>query len=270
MKYKGHLRKIDPETGEVDLEEGWITNNKFLYSDDGFQTVQSVYGKFTIDDVDYFGVLAKAVIAGYIEGSKIVGGDMRGGTIKIGQLNDGTWTFEVDEDGTVRMCGGDVVFSSNGHSSLKDAIDEMNGVQEIIKGQVDEINGSKMYRVEISTKDSQILKKSDQTAELSCKIYSWDREITNVYLTADGYPAGEEYGFDNKRYVDYARWKRRSNNTSADNTWNNDSEHIGEQKITITPADVAHNASFYCEVNIPTKPVITPTPDPEDDTNKTT
>lgn len=271
--YGIHLRK-ENEDGSVDPEEGWITNNKFLYSSDNFQTVQSVFGKYTIDGEDYWGVLAKAVSAGLIEGSQI-----RGGTIKIGELPDGTWTFEVDRHGNVIMCGGDVVFATN-KNTLQESVDKLTGdineVRKISQKQIDDINSSKMYRVEISTPDSQIFKDAEQTATLECEIYSWDEKITTRKLTDDGYPNNAIYM--NKTYSSYARWLRKSNDPDGDQAWNFDDngkyKHTGGT-LEITPEDVVHNASFYCEVEIPDlkdastdKP--TDEPEKEPDTNQTT
>lgn len=73
-KYGIKLQKVDPTTGEVDDKQGWIVNNQFLYSDDGFETTKSVFGEYTVDNETYWGLLAEAVIAGYIEGSTMVGG----------------------------------------------------------------------------------------------------------------------------------------------------------------------------------------------------
>lgn len=254
--YGIHLRKVNPETQVVDPEEGWITNNKFLYSNDNFQTVQSVYGKYTIDDVDYFGVLAKAVIAGYIEGSKI-----RGGTIQIGDLGNDLWLFEVDDDGNVSMCGGQVVFKYDKAkdeyiNSIKIEADRIDGIIEGINGQiyylingVDDINAKKMHRVEISTEDSQIIKDKEQTAKLTCRIFSWDDEVTDQVL-------GEDYGdaYKDTTYVSLIRWKRKSNKPTGkggDEEWNADENHQGKKEITITSEDIDHNASFYCEVELP-------------------
>ena len=267
--YGIRLRKNNDD-GSIDPEEGWITNNKFLYSSDNFQTVQSVFGKYTIDGEDYWGVLAKAVSAGLIEGSQ-----MRGGTIKIGELGDGKWTFEVDSKGNVIMCGGDVVFAS-GQNTLQDTKDYLDNkieeVKKISQDQIDDINSTKMYRVEISTLDSQILKDPSQEATLTCEIYSWDKKITNVLLTNDGYPDNNAH-FVRKTYGDCARWVRKSNNTDSDTKWNfNDDgtyKHTGAT-LKIGPQDVAHNASFHCEVLIPDKPISTTESEPEEDTNKTT
>ena len=49
-KYGWHLQEVDPVTGEVSPEQGWIVNNQFLYSDDAFKTTKSVFGKYTIDN----------------------------------------------------------------------------------------------------------------------------------------------------------------------------------------------------------------------------
>ena len=92
-KYGIHLQLIDPNTGEIDPKEGWIVNNQFLYSDDNFKTTRSVFGEYKIDGQSYWGLLAEAIIAGYIEGSTIIGG----------RINIGDGTFVVDENGHVTM-----------------------------------------------------------------------------------------------------------------------------------------------------------------------
>lgn len=98
--YGIHLRKV--VDGILDPHEGWITNNKFLYSDDNFKTTKSVFGNYVIDNETYWGILAGCVSAGLIEGSKIIGGE-----ICIGEKEDGTYNFKVDKDGTVTMNKGD-------------------------------------------------------------------------------------------------------------------------------------------------------------------
>ena len=114
--YGIHLRKI--VDGVLDNHEGWITNNKFLYSDDNFKTTKSVFGNYVIDNKTYWGILAGCVSAGLIEGSKIIGGE-----ICIGERDDGTYNFRVAPDGTVTMNKGDVAtklsyFSFDGNNGL--------------------------------------------------------------------------------------------------------------------------------------------------------
>lgn len=100
-KYGIHLREYDPITGELNPKEGWIVNNRFLYSDDNFKTAKSVFGEYMIDGQSKWGLLAEAVMAGYIAGC-----DIEGGTIKIGEYYDDgqkKYRFEVDSAGHVTM-----------------------------------------------------------------------------------------------------------------------------------------------------------------------
>lgn len=124
--YGIHLRKV--VDGVLDNHEGWITNNKFLYSDDNFQTTKSVFGNYTIDGEEYWGILAGCVRAGLVEGSSIVGGQ-----ICIGEQEDGSYAFIVDKDGTVTMNKGDAAeklsfFSFDGDNGL--VVGENNGSGE--------------------------------------------------------------------------------------------------------------------------------------------
>lgn len=80
------------DNGEYSPYQIWLTNNNILVSTDSFSTAQTGIGVFEVNGKELYGVLAKAVLAGYIEGSTIVGG-----TINI---ND---TFMVDMHGNVTM-----------------------------------------------------------------------------------------------------------------------------------------------------------------------
>ena len=107
-KYGVHLKKVDPVTGEVDPKQGWITNNKFLYTDDGFKTTKSVFGEFTYNGTKYYGIIAEALVGGYVSGSAI-----EGGTINIGN-----GAFKVDANGSVTMSGGpDVTYNIDGYAT---------------------------------------------------------------------------------------------------------------------------------------------------------
>lgn len=80
------------DNGEYSPYQIWLTNNNILVSTDSFDSAQTGIGVFEVDGRELYGVLAKAVVAGYIESSDIVGG-----TINI---ND---TFMVDRFGNVTM-----------------------------------------------------------------------------------------------------------------------------------------------------------------------
>lgn len=103
-KWGIHLEVINPDTGEIDDKRVWMVNNQIAFTDDGFKTIKTVLGEFTVDGITYYGLLAQAVIAGLVEGSQIIGG-----TIKIGLQEDGTYAFEVHEDGSVTMNGGSTI-----------------------------------------------------------------------------------------------------------------------------------------------------------------
>ena len=92
---------IDGTTDQYEPEQFRLVNNRILFSNDSFVTSKGLFGEYTIDGVNKWGVLAEAVDAGSIRGCSI-----EGGTIKIGLNTDGTYAFAVNADGTVTMGGG--------------------------------------------------------------------------------------------------------------------------------------------------------------------
>ena len=95
-----------------------------------------------------------------------------------------------------------------------------------------EINNKKMYRVEIISDNGNIFKNQDINCTLSCKVYSWDDDIT-----------------DDINAVNF-KWERKSKDTAGDLIWN--TNHSGGAKfITLTPADVHGRSVFYCTVTLP-------------------
>jgi hypothetical protein len=216
-KWGIHLEAVNPDTGEIGDKRVWLVNNQIVFTDDGFKTSKSVLGEFTVGGVTYWGLLAQAVIAGLVEGSSIIGG-----TIKIGLQDDGSYAFEVREDGTVTMSGGS---SITGYVKEEDV--------EKIKEAVDNISSAKMYKVEITTTDSTIISAPTDIAVIMCKVYSWDTDITDT-LDASLF-----------------NWKRISSNTESDAIWNAMQEHQGVKSIVVDADDVIDNSSFTCEVNLP-------------------
>lgn len=225
-KYGLHLEAVHPETGEVSDKRVWLVNNQIVFTDDGFKTSKSVLGEFTVDGETYYGLLAQAVIAGIVEGSKI-----KGGTIQIGEYIDSNgvthYAFEVHEDGTVTMGGG-------GHTidgyAKEDYVDSQ--VQDI-QDQVNEINSNKMYRVEITTENSTVISNNTDQATMTCKVYSWDADITNIL------------------HDSLFNWKRSSGDAAQDEIWSAMPEHQGTKSIVINANDVIENSSFTCEVDLP-------------------
>lgn len=117
------------DNGEYSPYQIWLTNNNILVSTDGFDTAQTGIGVFEVDGKELYGVLARAIIAGYIEGSDIVGG-----TINI---ND---TFIVDQFGNVTMkaCSIDGYVTSDELSGLSSRISVTeNGLEtKVAKGEI--------------------------------------------------------------------------------------------------------------------------------------
>ena len=96
-KYGIKMTKVlNHDTGEIDPKQGWIVNNMFAYTDDNWKTTKTVLGEFRLrgEENSRWGLLADAVIAGYVEGSHIVGGD-----IKIGDIGTNSFPFQVNTNG---------------------------------------------------------------------------------------------------------------------------------------------------------------------------
>lgn len=153
-QYGIHLRTMN-ENGSFDPKQGWIVSNKFLYTDNDWKSTKSVFGEFSYDvngdgiSETLWGILADALIGGYIEGSKIVGG-----TINIG---DGT--FVVDENGRISMFAGNI-----GGSSVEDVEAS--------------VNNSK-YRIEVETQGPRTMTQYGQSATMTCRVYYGDEDKTS-------------------------------------------------------------------------------------------
>lgn len=95
-----------------------------------------------------------------------------------------------------------------------------------------EIENKKMYRVQIESDNGNIFKNGDVQCILSCKVYSWDDDITDD-INASNF-----------------KWTRKSKNTEDDTRWN--ARHFGGSKmLTLTQEDVYGRSVFYCEVTLP-------------------
>ena len=115
-------------------------------------------------------------------------------------------------------------------TSIEDDLLGQTSKIEVITGKVDQINAQKMYRTELVVDGVNIFRDKGQKSILRCRVYSWDKEIT------DTLPASS--------FV----WHRNSGREDLDADW--DSSHKGMKSITVTTEDVTDNASFYCEITI--------------------
>lgn len=200
---------VEGTTDQFEDEQFRIINNKLVFSSDAFKTSKSVFGKFTINGQTYWGVLSDAVISGYIEGSEIYGG-----TINIGNGN-----FVVDAEGNMSVGGTSILGGTT--------VDEINTTLQNTNNFI----SSNKYTIEIISDSPTTITSANDTATLTCKVYSWDSDIT---ATLD---------------ASLFSWLRTSRNSELDEAWNTD--HIGMKTITIDADDVLENASFSCNVDLP-------------------
>lgn len=115
-------------------------------------------------------------------------------------------------------------------TAIEDELLGQTATIEGISGKVDSIAASKMYRTELIVDGVSIFKDKGQNSRLFCKVFSWDKDITE--------------SLPETAFV----WHRKSGNEEADTQW--DSTHAGIKSIIVTTKDVQDNASFYCEVSI--------------------
>ena len=205
---------VEGTTDQFEDEQFRMINNKLVFSSDGFKTSKSVFGKFTIKDKNgdyktYWGVLSDAVISGYIEGSEIYGG-----TINIGDGN-----FVVDAAGNMSVGGS----ASLGGTTVDKLNQTLNNTSDFIS--------SNKYTIEILSDSPTAITSASDKATLTCRVYSWDTDITDEQKDSQFY------------------WVRTSNNTDADNAWN--AKHIGKKTVEITADDIYEKASFRCDVDLP-------------------
>ena len=172
------------------------------------------------------GITSDAVADGLIINNMI-----HDGTIAKDKL--GFPIVETNQDGTINI------------TSIKDGSGGNFGVEYTTFKQgtteaLDEINSQKMYRVTIESDNGNIFKNGDVNCTLSCRVYSWDDEITDDINAAN------------------FKWTRKSKNTADDTQWN--TNHSGGAKtLTITPADVYGRSVFYCTVTLPDGSTVTGT-----------
>lgn len=174
---------------------------------------QDLFYKYEIDNykIDTHMVLADALVGGYVEGSRIVGG-----SLKIGGNDGDKGTFIVNEDGSVEIRAG------TGNSSY-DVIDRL--------------QNSRQYHVQLSCDNSTILTTKNQSATITCRVFEWDADIT------DKLPNGTKFYWKrSSNSKDDATWNANHITTKSDTNKSTCNQ------ITITNDDVVKNSQFTCQV----------------------
>lgn len=153
---------IDGTTNQYDDKQFALINNKLVFTDDNWQTSRAVVGEFTIDidgqKQDMYGLLADAIVGGYIQGTEIVGGKL-----KIGGSGG---TFLVNEDGSVE------IKSSSG--------DDLYAQQSAITA----IDSAYKYSVQIVHTGKAVFSSKTDTATLTARIYRRGVDATDEFRSA--------------------------------------------------------------------------------------
>ena len=205
---------VDGTTDQYEDEQIAIINNKIVFTNDGWQTSKAALGEFEVDingngqKEKMYGLLADAVVSGYIDGATI-----RGGSLEIGGRQGDKGKFVVHEDGSVEILGPD---ATTPVYATKDAIDL--------------VNNARQYHTALEYTGSTIFTEPGQSCVITCKVFSWEDDITEKVKTAGG----------------TFSWIRSSN--SDDSIWNNSHLEQTSNTIIITNEDIVKNAQFSCEV----------------------
>jgi hypothetical protein len=143
-----------------------IINNKIVFTNDGWKTSKAALGEFEVD-VDgegpkkMYGLLADAVVSGYVKGSVI-----EGGSLEIGGTGG---KFVVNEDGSVQILGPD---SKTPVYATQDAVDL--------------VSQGRQYHTELVYTGSTIFSEPNSTCVITCKVYDWDDDVTQNILDIGG------------------------------------------------------------------------------------
>lgn len=109
-KYGIKLQKYDSSNG-IDPHQTWLVNNMILMTDDGWKTSRAGLGEFTVDGVTFYGLIAEAVLSGYIEGSKIVGGELYS-TNYSGNVDAPKGTYMNLNTGDFELASGKMIYDA--------------------------------------------------------------------------------------------------------------------------------------------------------------
>ena len=201
---------LDGTTDQYENEQIAIINNKIVFTNDGWQTSKAALGEFQVDTngdgvaETMYGLLADAVVSGYIDGATI-----RGGSLEIGGRQGDKGKFVVHEDGSVEILGPD---ATTPVYATKDSVDL--------------VNQARQFHTELEYVGSTIFTEPGQSCTITCKVFNWDTEITNL-------PSGTQF-----------KWARSSN--ADDSVWNASHTYTDINTITITNEDIEKNAQFHC------------------------
>ena len=232
-KYGIRGRKlIDGTTDQYHDEQFALINNKLAFTTDNWKTSRAVVGEFDVEikgrKQNMYGLLADAIVGGYIQGTEIVGG-----RLEIGGNEEGDKKFIVKEDGSVEI--GTVVKTDSGNT-IKSAYASADAL-----AQIDQLY---KYRVILTYDGPAVFASADNTNKTTITATVYDRDSS-----------GSEDDITSTIDASKFTWIRSSPNAQADKEWaeemiNGVYTHKGVKQIIITHADVIENSHFSCKVEI--------------------
>ena len=149
---------VEGTTDQFYPEQFMLTNNKLVFTNSNWETSKGVFGKFTVDGEERWGILSDAVISGYIQGSEIFGGRL--------EIGGEGGRFVVHENGSVEILGPDAetpVYAT--------------------KDTVDLINTATQYHTSLEYTGTTIFTEPGQTCTITCKVFDYNTDITDKLPT---------------------------------------------------------------------------------------
>lgn len=214
----------DGSTEEYEDEQIAIINNKLVFTNDNWKTSKAALGEFEADingdgqAEKLYGLVAEAVVGGYVKGSRI-----EGGSLQIGDPGDENGSlFIVNADGSVEI-------KSNG----KDKYASTSAVAAI--------DNAYKYRIELDYTNSTIFNDTSAYCEVTCKVFDYGNDITDQVLAQS-----------NSVFT----WIRSSSDSASDAGWK-PTYNGAKNKIIIDVDDVIKNSSFSCEVDFDEEKITT-------------
>lgn len=187
----------DGSTTEYENEQIAIINNKLVFTNDNWETSKAALGEFTIELEEgnpqtMYGLLADAVVGGYLQGATI-----KGGTLEIGGSKG---KFIVSEDGSVQILGPD---QTTPVYATKDSVDM--------------VSQARKYYTELVYNGSTVFSEPNSSCTITCKVYSWDEDITSKL------PSGTTFSWIRNSSIDDTAWNdAHANRTTNTITITND------------------------------------------------
>ena len=178
-------RKLkDGTTNEYEDEQVALINNKLVFTSDGWKTSSGVFGKYNVNGQDHWGILANAVVAGYVEGSAI-----KGGTLTIGDEKNSY--FHVDENGNVTI--------KSGGADKYASTDAITAIDSAYKYSIQIIHTGKAVfsaKTDTATMTAKIYRRGEDATENFQKagvVVYWEKNPSEAGWTATPVTSGDSY-----------------------------------------------------------------------------